>query len=603
MEDPDATTWDPAVLAAAVDQIALGSDWLWAIGQEAAREWTIDRSMTSEEVALVRGLQMSEDQRAGRPTPFHAWWLDSDVGDAGYHPDWPLVWAAVVEHVTHPVVAAHLADLLWVDRFGEKPHLHARSAISSYLAPWPSEWQAFERTRGLMRAFDLAHDLNDPTLSIATQRSLLDEAGTALDEIDRDPSRAQDEGRDMRAVVRLLEHCGDTPFAEEGEAKFDELARRAWLATNDPEDLERISKLLLPRTTDEAEREAIVAGVIDAYCTLVPADDPFRRLMFMREALRVAEERGHPSHALILHEIETLDMDDAYAVVRTESTFSRTMVSDFCVQIVGADSLEAALTRFATQLTLTPERVMAVRDATEVSVRHLVTSHRIGEANSVVTSTETTNHDIQDSVERDVLRQVGHDARIHSFTFLVPALHQLLESYGPWDIADLQVILQRNAADATVTNALARGLEHFHNRRYDDAAHVTLPGGERLIRHLARACGVATTKRPTKKVGGIRGLGEILADVRGDGTRPPLLPEPLLTSAELTLVDADSLNLRNDTAHGITEIVEAPDAALILQLGLALALTVDLPEASEDVSYPTRDTPATEQAELDGVND
>ena len=61
---------------------------------------------------------MSEDQRAVRPTPFHPWWLDSDLADAGHHPDWPLTWAAVLEHVTHPVVAAHLADLLWVDRFG-----------------------------------------------------------------------------------------------------------------------------------------------------------------------------------------------------------------------------------------------------------------------------------------------------------------------------------------------------------------------------------------------------------------------------------------------------------------------------------------------------
>lgn len=93
MEDPDAMTWGPAALAAAADQTALGSDWLRAIGlKAAARERTMDRAMTSEEVALFRGLQMSEDQRAGRPTPFDAWWLDADIGDGDYHPDWRLVW-------------------------------------------------------------------------------------------------------------------------------------------------------------------------------------------------------------------------------------------------------------------------------------------------------------------------------------------------------------------------------------------------------------------------------------------------------------------------------------------------------------------------------
>ncbi len=597
MDDPDETTTDFTVLAAAVDQIALGSDWLWTVGQEAARAWTTDRAMTAQEMALVRGLQMAEDQRLDRQTPFHAWWLDADFGEGDYHPGWPPVWAAILEHITHPVVAAHLSDLLWVSRCGERPYVHARAAIDSYLAPWPAGWQGFERTRGLMRAFDLAHGLNDGALSLATEIRLLDEARMVLDQFDMDRSEHREDGHGIRAAVRLLEHCGATTLATESEARLDELVRRAWHAAVDPHTVERISKIALPRTMDEAERETIIAGVIDAFRAFVPMDDPFRRLMFLREALRVAEERGHPSHALILHEIETLDMEDAYEVVRAESTFSRSLVSDFCVRVVGADSIEAAMTRFAMQRTLTPDRVAAVRDATQVGIRHLVTSHLIGEANSVVTSTETTNHDLDDAVDRDVLQQVGHHARITSYALLVPALHQLLESYGPWDIADLQVILQRNAADSTVANALARGLEHFHNRRYDDAAHVALPRVERLIRHIARSCGVATTKRPTKKVGGIRGLGEILADIRGDGTAPPLLPEPLLTSAELTLVEADSLNLRNDLAHGIKEIVDAADAALILQLGLALALTIGLREPADDAAQPTGKATEGEQAQ------
>src|SRR5690606_35918760 len=152
--------------------------------------------------------------------------------------------------------------------------------------------------------------------------------------------------------------------------------------------------------------------------------------------------------------------------------------------------------------------------------------------------------------------------------------HQVLESYEPWDPHDLIEVLEQGAADPVVAEAMSRAVRHFHRRRYDEAIHVALPRIERLIRHVARSCGVATTRRPTARVGGNRGLGEILYELRGDDA--PLLPEPFLTSAELLLVHPDSLNLRNEYLHGIQNEARAADAALILQLGLALCLLIRL---------------------------
>jgi len=77
------------------------------------------------------------------------------------------------------------------------------------------------------------------------------------------------------------------------------------------------------------------------------------------------------------------------------------------------------------------------------------------------------------------------------------------------------------------------------------------------------------------------GLGEILDDLRG-GSGEPILPEPLLTSAELTLAEPDALNLRNEFLHGISNQARAGEAAMILQIGFALALTIQLgPVTSE----------------------
>ena len=518
--------------------------------------------MTPAEVAIVQALERSLGSSDETEGPFHPWWLDDTTTLGETHEDWPDVWAGVLAHAQHPAVVAHLSDLLWVARHGSTPHLHARRAVDAYLASSPPVQEAHDESRALMRAFDLATAINDAARVGASERRVCEAANAALTH------------DDLGIAVALLEHVSGRRLTGEGSEAVGRLLERTWDVAARPDVVERVARLLLKRITDSAERAEICTRVVDTYRSAAQASEGFGQLVAMREALRVAEELGHPAHDEILHEIETLDSDSVFTSVPFERVLSRAMVSDFCAAVVGSDSLENALGRFAVQLTITPAALQQIRDNTEVGIRHLVTNVLIGEANSVVTSSETAASDedhLAVALERDALRTLTIQAGMVSFLFLTPALHQLLEAYEPWTVSDIRSLLERGLADVVIADALARSLDHFRNRRYDEAAHVALPRIERFIRLIARDGGIATTKRPTKRVGGIRGLGEILLDLRGDGTRP-ILPEPLLTAAELTLVDPDALNLRNDLLHGIRDEVRAGDAAMILQLGLALAL-------------------------------
>lgn len=543
----------------------------WLIGHELANVLTADgRRMTTEEVALVQALERNLDwSDDGTAREFRAWWLDEDTSLAEADGTWPAVWASVADFAKHPTIVAHLCDLLWLAQHGT-PHLHARRAVDAYVASSELLTEVHDRSRSLIRAHELAGAINDPEQLRLTEERLCAATNAVT-------------AGDISVALALLEHLLRRPLHSEAAATASDLLNRAWRAATRGDHVERLAKLLLRRTDNETDRLAIADRVVAAFRARAAQEEGLGRLIALRDAQRVAEELGHAAHDEILHEIETMDSESAFTPIRTEHVLSRQHVATFCTEVVGGDSLAQALTRFAHQLFITPASVQQVRENMPISIRHMITNFRVGEANSIVTSTATTSPDqdhIVAALERDVLQTVGRQAEAMAFLFLVPALHQTLASYEPWTIADARAVLEAGPADAVVADALARSLRHFHNRCYDEAVHVALPRVERLVRLIARNCGVATTKRPTKRVGGIRGLGEILVDLRGDADRP-ILPEPALTAIELTLVDPDALNLRNEFLHGMKPEARASEAALVLQLGLALALLIRIgPEDS-----------------------
>lgn len=398
-------------LARAADAAAIGVR-PWQIGHELAKTLTDnDRSMTPDEAALVQGLERTMEWSDSGRDRFRVWWLDENTSLEGVHHTWPSVWASIADAAQHPSVVAHLSDLLWVVGHGE-PHLHARHAIDAYLTSGTVLDEAHDRCGALFRGLDLARTINDPDRISSANAAAVQAVAAALDE------------GDIGIAIAVLEHLGSSDRRHvDAEAERADLLRRTWNGVARPDHVERVAKLLL-RSAGPSERDEITTRVVESFRTKAAKEEQgFGQLIALRDALRVAEELGHPAHGEILHEIETLDSDQMFVPLRSEHVVSRELASDFCAEIVGDDSLERALGRFAIQLSVTPASVQSVRDATNIGLRHVVTNMRIGEANSIVTSSETADAAVDPltaALERDILQQVGYHAQMTAFLFLAP---------------------------------------------------------------------------------------------------------------------------------------------------------------------------------------
>lgn len=557
-------------LAAVVDVTVDRCERTWEVGHELAKRWTeSDRSMTPAEAAIARLFQFQLDPSGRNSKPYRNWWLDGaeDVIEA----ESVKVWAEVVPHLKRSWAVAHTSDFLWLNRFGNQSYEWAVAASEHYRLAAQDEQDDRLAIRFLFRALGLAGEINHVEQRTESERAVIDR----LEAI----ARGDDRATAVSAAVRLRSEDLGAPTA----LRLKRLLESLWTVVESGPEREKVGKALVSYTDDAEIRLSIAEGIIEAFRSDAADRKDMGKLLSLREAARVAEEMGHPSHSAILHEIETLDSEDIFQRIGVEHAMSRSDVSDFCSAIVGTDSLQNALLRFVATSPLTPEAVESIRASTEVGIRHTIQRQQIGEANSVVTTSEGDDNSIEAAVDRDVRQTAGFNGQVTSFFFLSPALHQALETYHPWPDEEVTSWIEGDTSDGVVSSALVRSLNHFRERRYDEAVHILVPRVERQIRMLARACGVATTKRPTARVGGIRGLGEIVADLRaGRGASGPLLPEPLITSVELLLVDPESLNMRNEVAHGISGLGDQWQATLLIQLCLAIALAIQLgdPETS-----------------------
>jgi hypothetical protein len=405
--------------------------------------------------------------------------------------------------------------------------------------------------------------LNDRDLADVVERDFVEVISGAI---------AADEIHD--AIVLLGGLCAKRR-GPPADGAITTLLDEVWVAAHEPRHVEMIARLRIARAGGADVSEEI-DRTVQAYRQAAASAEGLQQFVALRAALRIAEELGHPDHQSIVHEIETLDVHASMTPIRVEQTIGRDVIAAFCLEIVGDDSLLQGLRRFGSHMWLSPSAVQkATESPTRSGLLSSVPGFRLGEANSILTS--STHHpggaseDAQHALRRDAVHEASRAAQIGAFIVLVPALHELLDAYHPSDEAGLEAALSAGCGDAVSGDAFARGLEHFRNRRYDEAAHVVVPRIERVVRLLARSAGVATTKRPTARVGGVRSLGEILSDLK-ELPDQSVLPEPLVTAAELTLVDPDGLNLRNDVSHGVTDEVRAVDAVHVLQLAVAISI-------------------------------
>ena len=244
-EETTSNMKDLSAVAELLDEIARDRCDVVHVGFDFARHERSPGGDVAEAVLAALQLQHAEPDDEGRPAPapFQHPWGPREAAS----PDVIAVWEALLDMIQSRAVRARLHDLLWIDRAGEKPFLHARAAIKDYIAATKTAGcDALYRAFMLARALELCRQIKARDLvgaiSTAAQRAL-----TA--EIER-----RDVSDRPGVSVRLLELLTNLPDAHRPNDLSSRLGEiHTLLEGNHPHDREAIFQLEQKLARDDSD--------------------------------------------------------------------------------------------------------------------------------------------------------------------------------------------------------------------------------------------------------------------------------------------------------------------------------------------------------------
>ena len=499
----------------------------------------------------------------GRVSPPYTW----DLGD-----DALATWKELATLVQSPVVAARLHDLLWVRRFGDQPHEHARAAIDNYISATElAHCGGLEPCSFLDRAFDLSRELNVPGVAEHVGRRAVEELVAEYRRRGPDPRPG--------VVIRLLTLLVDLPAADrphELHTRLDEA--HAVFADNYPNNRMAIFQLQErlargnPKEVARLRRASVELWIQWAK----RQEDGLLQLDAFRQALKVAEETGQPAEVRnnIRRMIGKTDQEDIY----TES-FEVLMpippeMKELMDRVVGNDGIGPALDRFGGWWPPTGDPGETAAAADERRERFVFLSHVsqvvFDDGGRPLRYVETDN----DKRAVAIVRQEVLVARTHA-VFAQIVLDRMGQTYTP-DQEELTTLFRTELITNQQAEVFARALQHYWACRFDDAIHIALPRLEAVLRERLSAVGGTVYTEPqtgtsaTRKDGGVKSLGDIVQGLS------ECMPEEQ-RALRVLLTDAVGLNLRNRYLHGL--VTHSPDdqalqqdAALVLWIAARLRL-------------------------------
>ena len=161
----------------------------------------------------------------------------------------------------------------------------------------------------------------------------------------------------------------------------------------------------------------------------------------------------------------------------------------------------------------------------------------------------------EDGILFDEIRQMTQDFQVSAYVKL--RMVEELRARGLWSTDRVIEALDAGAHfDATAIAAVRPGVVAFEEGRFWEAGLVLVTAAERVVRNIALACGIDVWRY---KTGTAEILWASLNEMLDDGNvrqRLGQLRPDFGREIRYLLADSQSLNLRNDFAHGITP----PDA-------------------------------------------
>lgn len=467
------------------------------------------------------------------------------------------IWAEAHEPIEDHLVRSRLGDLLWLRRYGDEPHLFARSAISAYRAlAADGSWHPVVQADCLQRALQLSKELNDRDVIAETFDQALQALAAAVNKPEVMPGE----------VINLLDVLIASP---EPPAELDDLLARAVdRLGDDPWLLQSLVDMQIARTSDPEERKEALTRVVGRWRDVAAKALGITRVVFLNTALQVAQAGGLAELADEvrgdLQEItnEDLDLKEISATVEIETEKVEAWLESF---LEGGD-WRGWLVRFGAHIPITARTDSTLEAIRERMRQHplsfLFTTVALGPGDVPLKFLETDEDKFLHEATNDEVMRILVWAN-----FAVDVLKRINDRSSP-SKDELTEFFTTDLIPEEVAERFAAAFEHYRNGLFDESALVALPRIELIIRRGASLLRLPTYREPVgARPGRFIGLGDLLRLVTGrfggEDRRQYLLT---------LLADPMGMNLRNLVLHGLSPIAAQPEAALCLHAAVSLAL-------------------------------
>ena len=565
--------------AALLDEIAQDGSRSFEIASELRKcsESPCDPVVRTAAAALDYCLTESNEPRRETYGPFCPM-LETDLGvtppyTSDLEHDVLATWEQLAALVQSPVVAARLHDLLWVTRFGETRHEHARAAIDNYIAATElAHCDGLEPFSFLDRAFDLSRELNVPEVAQRVAQRAGEELVAEYKRHEADPRPG--------VVIRLLTLLVDLPAAD----RPDDLRKRldeahALFAGNYPDD--RIALFQLQERLahgDQEEINRLRRASVDLWIQW--AEQQERGLLRQDALLRALELANNTNAPADMRDearrrIANTDPDDLQLhSIEASIDVSTEEIDKLVGSVVGCDGIGPALDRLGRWWPPTGNAAEVAAFADKLLerfvIRQLASQVVLDDEGRPLRYLETA----QEKRDREIVRCEILSARSHA-VFARLVLDRMGQTYSP-DRDELTTLFRTELITGEQAGVFARSIQHYWAGGFDESIHIALPRVEAVLRQLLAAAGGVTWNSPqrgtspTRRDGGVKSLGEILRGLS------ECIPDEQ-HAIHVLLTDAVGLNLRNRYLHGL--VAHTPgdqalqqDAALVLWIAARLRL-------------------------------
>ena len=478
-------------------------------------------------------------------------------------------WQEVVLLVRSPAIRGRLHDLLWIERFGDKPYEHARMAVECYVS---GARLGFDRihddTLILERASELAQEINahDLFASIAEQA----DAGLAIELRRPEGERREDD------IVRRLQLLSGILGRAHLRARLREA--RQLLAGSHPHDREDLIELEMQLAIgdgDELRLEAANMWIDWAS----QQRDGLQRGHALRMALEYANNMSAAGDLQknIRRQIEEIEADDLnLGSISIGVDVPVAALDELVTFIAGEDGIEAALKRFGTWSPPTGDpKANADAAAERMTMPESVLTALMPFTIIDQQGRPIRRYETEDEKLALAVRQRETSSAVLHSVLAVCVLDGIGERYAP-EQAELGALFETEFIDHGRADAFARAFRHYWAGRIDEAVHVALPRIEETVRRILVAeGGVAYHEPEGGRAGREKTLGAILHELRS------FADEGWQRYLSVVLTEPEGLNLRNRYLHGQIEDASKEDAALILQIAARLRLAATISSGAE----------------------